>query len=113
MERLEFSLPENFERISITGKPTSSWNQKKSGEELYSILKNCLPMGTYDNLQKRMTVELLLQSYSEAGDLEKLREEFDKLRRTYALPALVRTTNFYESLGEAIKERKEERTVQI
>lgn len=107
MEKLEFSLPEMYEKMNIIGKPTSPWNQERSGGELYNILKYEAPMGTYENLRKRMAVELLLEAYPEVKDLEKLREEFNKLRRNYPLPSLVRTYSFYEILSEAIKKKKE------
>jgi hypothetical protein len=107
MKKLEFSLPKTFNKgLEITGKPTDSWNQKKSGEELYNILRVELPSGTYRNLQKRMMVELLLQSYPEINDLKRFKEEFDKLRRSYILPSFLSASFFYESLEEAIA-RKE------
>lgn len=113
MEKTEFSLPERYEKLQITGKPAPEWVPEKSGEELYNILKEELPRGTYENLRRKMTVELLLQSYPELADLEKLNEEFKKTRSNYNLPHIIRTRDFHNILEEAIKEWQVNRTVEL
>lgn len=103
MKKLEFSLPMNFEKIKITGRPVKMWNCKESCKELYEILYNHLPHGTFDELSQIITTEKLAQN-CKIEDLKEFRDVFKQryndLKKSQDIPE-----KYYES-GELLSALK-------
>lgn len=108
MKRLEFSLPDDSERIKIIGKPRC-YNPKKSertsGEELYYTLRNNLPRGTYDGLEINMVGDLLARS-CDIKDLQKLRDKIKHQMKEEGVPCIIKAINFYLGLEKSIELKK-------
>jgi hypothetical protein len=64
MKKYKFSLPFGAEEIRIIGKSVGlEWDQNKSGQELYTALRE-LPIGTFESLEIEIISNVLYNRYN-------------------------------------------------
>jgi hypothetical protein len=100
MKDITFHLPELFEEIVITGKPTKGYmDPDKSAEELDVILSQQLPPSMYSKIEERIVIPLLRET-CDLLTLQQLRAEIVTGKSPYS-------KILYKYLNQIIKEKEQ------
>ena len=110
MKKREFSLPMNFGKIKITGRPINMWNCEESCLEFYDIL-NELTMGIINGIKERIVAEELAKDYTINELANLIKDNSAKYKQTYDNPKYdVSCVRLNTILKDAIKIREDPST---